>query len=87
MRSKSPNAKRWHPPSPEGKDPPTATLAVMYGPLNGVRAALVACAVLAAIAAGALGYWTAALVLLAGVAVHGAGWFYLAAKAKADPSR
>ena len=39
---------------------------------------------LAAIAAAALGYWTAAIVLLAGVAVHGAGWFYLAAKAKAE---
>ena len=59
----------------------------MYGPLNGVRVALVACAVLAAIASAALGYWTAALVLLAAVAVHGAGWFYLAAKAKADATR
>lgn len=56
----------------------------MFGPLNGVRVALVACAVLAAIAAAALGYWTAAGVLLAGVAAHGAGWFYLAAKAKAE---
>jgi len=59
----------------------------MFGPLNGVRVALVACAVLAAIAAAAVGYWTAALVLLAGVAVHGAGWVYLAAQAKADSTR
>lgn len=49
-----------------------------YGPLNGVRVALVIGAVLAGIAAGALGHWTAALVFLGAVVVHGIGWVYLA---------
>lgn len=55
----------------------------MYGPLNGVRVALVATAVLASVFAAALGYFSVTLVLLLGVAVHGAGWVYLNAKAKA----
>jgi hypothetical protein len=49
----------------------------MFGPLNGVRTALVTAAALTAVAAAALGYWTAAAVLAAGVAVHGLGWLYL----------
>lgn len=62
-----------------------ATLRGMYGPLNGVRVALVAAATLAALTAAALGYWSATVMLLAGVALHGAGWVYLAQRAKADP--
>lgn len=50
---------------------------MMFGPLNGVRTALVTAAGLTAVAAAALGYWTAAAVLAAGVAIHGAGWWYL----------
>ena len=53
----------------------------MFGPLNGVRSALVTLAALAAV----LGYWTAALVLAAGVAVHSFGWFYLAQQSKTRP--
>ena len=49
----------------------------VFGPLNGVRVALVAAAVLAAIAALLTGFTTAALVLLVGVAIHGLGWLYL----------
>ena len=56
----------------------------MYGPLNGVRVALVAAAVLAAITAGAHGHWSVTLLLMVGVAVHGAGWVYLAAKARTE---
>ena len=56
----------------------------MYGPLNGVRIALVACAVLAALASAVAGYWSAVFVLLAAVMVHGGGWVYLAQKAKAQ---
>ncbi len=61
-----------------------ATLRGMYGPLNGVRVALVAAATLAALTAAALGYWSATVMLLAAVALHGAGWVYLAQRAKAD---
>ncbi len=53
----------------------------MYGPLNGVRVALVTLAVLAALLAAILGYWWAALVLMIGVAIHGFGWLYLAQQA------
>jgi hypothetical protein len=49
----------------------------MFGPLNGVRTALVIVATLTAVAAAALGYWVAALVLAAAVAIHGLGWWYL----------
>lgn len=57
----------------------------VFGPLNGVRSALVTSAVLAAAFAAVLGYWTAALVLAAGVAVHGFGWLYLAQQSKTRP--
>lgn len=50
----------------------------MFGPLNGVRVALVTLAGLAALVAAVLGEWTVTLVLAAGVAIHGAGWVYLA---------
>jgi hypothetical protein len=49
----------------------------MFGPLNGVRVALVISAAFAAIAAIFAGYVAAGLVLLVGVALHGAGWLYL----------
>ncbi len=49
----------------------------MFGPLNGVRTALVIAAVLAAIVSFVAGYSEAALVLLFGVALHGLGWLYL----------
>lgn len=49
----------------------------MFGPLNGVRVALVAAAAVAALIAAAQGQWVVTLVLGLGVAVHGAGWWYL----------
>ncbi len=49
----------------------------MFGPLNGVRTALVIGAFLAALVCFFVGYTGAALVLLFGVAVHGLGWLYL----------
>lgn len=54
----------------------------MFGPLNGVRVALVTLAVLAALLAAILGYWTVSLILVIGVALHGFGWLYLAQQAK-----
>ncbi len=56
----------------------------MYGPLNGVRVALVTLAVIAALFAAVLGYWMVTLILLAGVALHGLGWLYLAQQAKLE---
>ena len=49
----------------------------MFGPLNGVRTALVIAAALAALVSVIAGYPGAAIVLLVGVAIHGAGWYYL----------
>lgn len=49
----------------------------MFGPLNGVRVALVCAAAAAALAALLLGHIMVSLVLLAGVAMHGLGWLYL----------
>lgn len=49
----------------------------MFGPLNGVRTALVVAAALAAVLAAVFGQWIMAGLLLAGVAVHGYGWWYL----------
>lgn len=49
----------------------------MFGPLNGVRVALVCTAVVAAIAALIAGYPIVTTVLMLGVAVHGLGWLYL----------
>lgn len=59
----------------------------MYGPLNGVRVALVTLAVLAALFAAVLGYWMVTLILLIGVALHGFGWLYLAQQAKGEPDQ
>ena len=49
----------------------------MFGPLNGVRTALVISAAVAALSAAAFGQWVMAGMLTAGVAVHGYGWWYL----------
>jgi hypothetical protein len=49
----------------------------MVGPLNGVWAALVAAAGIAALVALAAGVTRAGMVLLAGIAVHGLGWLFL----------
>lgn len=49
----------------------------MFGPLNGVRTALVIGAVIAALVSLLAGYPGAAGILLLGVAIHGAGWLYL----------
>lgn len=49
----------------------------MFGPLNGVRTALVIGAALAAVAALALGRWMTGGVLILAVGVHGLGWWYL----------
>ncbi len=56
----------------------------MFGPLNGVRVALVSAAVVAAIAALLAGFPGAAIVLLVGVAIHGAGWLYLMSRRYPD---
>ena len=50
---------------------------VMFGPLNGARVALVALSFVAGMAAFLVGYPQVALVLLAGVGIHGLGWAYL----------
>ncbi len=49
----------------------------MFGPLNGVRTALVITAAVAALAAAFLGEWVMASMLLLGIAGHGLGWWYL----------
>jgi len=49
----------------------------VFGPLNGVRTALVIAAAIAAIASLIAGYPAAAAVLALGVAIHGLGWLYL----------
>ncbi len=59
----------------------------VFGPLNGVRSALVVAAVIAAFVAFVTGFSGAALVLLAGVAIHGAGWAYLYQQKTAGPQR
>lgn len=62
----------WH-----GFSPTWLNLWIMFGPLNGVRTALVAAATLAALVSWAAGYPGAAAVLAVGVAIHGIGWLYL----------
>ncbi|MDH4309395.1 MAG: hypothetical protein OEX04_18145 [Acidimicrobiia bacterium] len=56
----------------------------MFGPLNGVRTALVVAAAVAAALAAAFGQWVMALVLLAGVVAHGFGWWYLYRRHRGD---
>jgi hypothetical protein len=63
--------------NPVTNTPSSDTLAVMFGPLNGVRVALVCFAVVAALAALIAGYPFVTVVLLGGVAIHGLGWLYL----------
>lgn len=58
----------------------------MFGPLNGVRVALVGLAVLAALIALVAGYPWVAFVLFVGVAIHGLGWLYLYRQAQRDSS-
>lgn len=48
----------------------------MFGPLNGVRTALVIGAAFAALVAAFFGQWVVTLVLMLGVAFHGLGWLY-----------
>lgn len=59
----------------------------MFGPLNGVRAALVAAATVTALVAAPLGYPVVTLVLLAGVAIHGLGWWVLWRRHQGRPDR
>jgi type III secretory pathway component EscV len=54
----------------------------MFGPLNGVRTALVIAAALAAIVCLIVGYPGAALVLVVGIVIHGLGWLYLYANSE-----
>lgn len=49
----------------------------MFGPLNGVRTALVILAGVAAVIAAGLGEPIVAGVLAIGVGLHGLGWWYL----------
>ncbi len=49
----------------------------MFGPLNGVRVALVSAAAFASLAAFFAGFTGAAVLLLVGIAIHGIGWLYL----------
>ncbi|MFO7292401.1 MAG: hypothetical protein FWJ92_06805 [Actinomycetes bacterium] len=49
----------------------------MFGPLNGVRTALVIGAGLAAVVGAILGHWAVTAVLGLAVAIHGLGWLYL----------
>lgn len=49
----------------------------MFGPLNGVRSALVITAAAAALAAALFGYWIVTVMLGLGIGVHGLGWWYL----------
>lgn len=60
----------------------------MFGPLNNVRIALVIAAGLAGLLAIVLGFPGAGFLLLAGVGIHGLGWFYLYGKrSKKSPDR
>lgn len=59
----------------------------MFGPLNGVRTALVIAAAVAALAALVLGEWVMATMLLLGVALHGVGWWYLWRHQQSSDSR
>jgi uncharacterized membrane protein YdcZ (DUF606 family) len=52
-------------------------LGIVFGPLNGVRTALVIAAAIAALVSLIAGYPTAAAVLAFGVGIHGLGWLYL----------
>lgn len=49
----------------------------MFGPLNGVRTALVIGAAVAALVAAAMGEWMVTAVLGVAIAAHGFGWLWL----------
>jgi hypothetical protein len=49
----------------------------MFGPLNGVRTALVVAAGLCAVLALFLGRAEVALILMAGIAAHGGLWWWM----------
>jgi hypothetical protein len=49
----------------------------VFGPLNGVRTALVVGAALAALVAALLGLWVVTAVLAVGIVAHGALWVWL----------
>jgi hypothetical protein len=49
----------------------------MFGPLNGVRTALVAGAIIASLVAVILGYPIVALILGVGIAAHAGLWIWL----------
>lgn len=58
----------------------------VFGPLNGVRTALVIAAAIAALISLVAGHPGAAGILLLGVAIHGLGWLYLyAARQRTGP--
>ena len=56
----------------------------MFGPLNGVRVALVAGAAVAAILAAVLGYWFVTLVLGIGIGFHGLLWWKMYSNQRRD---
>lgn len=60
----------------------------VFGPLNGVRTALVAGAAFAAVVAALFGQWIVTIVLALAVAIHGLGWLYLYRQhqAESEPS-
>jgi hypothetical protein len=59
----------------------------MFGPLNGVRVALVALAGVAALAGLIAGHPVVTVVLVLGIAVHGLGWLYLYRQHLRRPTR
>lgn len=59
----------------------------MFGPLNGVRTALVAAAAFAGLVAAALGLWTVTTVLMLAIGIHGLGWLYLYRQHRRKPVR
>ncbi len=56
----------------------------MFGPLNGVRTALVILAGVTAVVAAIVGQVVVALVLALAVALHGLGWWYLYRQQSSD---
>jgi hypothetical protein len=59
----------------------------MFGPLNGLRVALVALAGVAAVAGLIAGHPVVTVVLVLGIAVHGFGWLYLYRQHLRRPTR